>query len=157
MEENKPSISDISSLLLGITGRTLFLHFDEVSILPYKFPKINETDTFSQFWREIISVQHSGCFVYVSGKSLVLNFFARYGFYGIQHLTLPLFKVEDIKQIFFDSSKDENQTKITAIGNSLKITNEEEAQYVAECLHEFTTGVPRIVEYSRRDDKTNKS
>lgn len=133
---------------MGITGRTLFLHFDEILVLSYKFPKINETDTFSQFWLSIISVQHRGCFVYVSGKSLVLNFFESYGFYGIQHLTLPLFKVEDIKQIFFDSSKDENQTKITAIGNSLKITNEEEAQYVAECLYEFTTGVPRIVEYS---------
>lgn len=147
-QNNESSISNIFSLLLGITGRTLFLHFDEVSILPYKFPKINETDTFNQFWLSIISVQHRGCFVYVSGKSLVLNFFGRYGSNRALHLTLPLFKVEDIKQIFFDSSKDENQTKITAIGNGLKITNEEEAQYVAECLYEFTTGVPRIVEYS---------
>lgn len=152
-KRNKDSLRNCASLLLSIIGHTLFFHFDEVAQLPELFNLERGKDPYYAFWGAIVPVQKSGCFVYASGRSPVLNFFGTHkGAYGspsgVSHIQLSLFKEEDIKDILWNSSNDPTKSKVTEVGDKLMIKTEEEAKKIAKWLHYFTTGVPRIVEYS---------
>jgi hypothetical protein len=141
-------------LLLSMAQKPLFFHFDEVGLLTDMEPSFKKQPpengevkgVFYQFWDSVLNVQIAGCFAYISGKSSVLNFFGTHeGEHGtvgqVAHLRLSLFKVEDLRDIFWDKEP-------TTIGARLKITTQEEAERVAKWMHHLTTGVPRYVERS---------
>lgn len=101
----KLSPSDCASLLVSMVHRPLFFHFDEVKDLPEMFPpKPNEeTDAvFYYFWKSLAQVQTCGCFVYVCGRTPVLNFFGTYGgakgsVGEVECIRLSIFKTNEIK------------------------------------------------------------
>lgn len=61
---------------------------------------------------------------------------------------LKIKDIKDIKDILWYSSKDNNQSQVIDIGNKLMVTTEEETEKISKWLYDFSTDIPRIVEYS---------
>ena len=107
----------------------------------------------------MVHVQKSGCFVYICGRTPILNFFGGRGGRSIGqtvHIHLSLFKTSDLKDILWYPPKEtstdstleiKTNGETTLVGACLKITTKEEAQHIAEWLYNITTGVPHYVEY----------
>jgi hypothetical protein len=133
--------------------KPLFFHFDEIGVLPELFPSLHDKDhpkeIFYEFWRQTMSIQLSGCLIYISGKGFYLENLGdpigQSGSSGMGcNIRLAKFRAQDIQDIIWNSHSS------TSIGKKLLIPSQEKTDEVVEWLFNMTTGVPRYVEFALR-------
>jgi hypothetical protein len=151
------------ALLESLTKRPLFIHFDEMNALEGKFfpssspsssmlleSSQKELKLYYDFWRVVHVLQGDGAFVYLTGKSLVMNDIGMKMLgegqspSAVAPLYLSLFTPRDIESILWDS----NANLLTEVGKCLLLSDSNNRQKVSQWIHRITSGIPRFVEYS---------
>ena len=165
-DNNRPDSISCVYMLSELVGTSLFLHFDEMNLLLEQMKANNihpsgevsaaddraelEMTYLYEFWSVVDKLSMRGTFLYLSGKSLVLNDIGRQKHTSsspspVHHLYLSTFTHDDISSILWDR----NSNKATNFGETL-LLNEAAVTRTSIWLHKMTDGIPRYVEYALR-------
>jgi hypothetical protein len=135
-----------TQILQDLLGRRIFVHIDEMGQVPLKLKvpcesREEELDLIYEFWTEVHNVQLAGSFLFLSGKSFILDGMRGNTYCNVVQLQLSLFKEEDIRDLLWDS----NSQTPSQIGAALMLQDADIVLAVAHRLSQLTSGVPRFV------------